>query len=229
MDATANKTPPRPAPASDTQRLRQWFIVNRWQEFEGEASANLLRIIGIGAFYAIELLNYHGLRLGVLELPPVEGVGQPFHHAVTALAVAWTLASLAVLLCLRRSVFPASLKFVSTSFDVVLLTSILSVADGARSPLVVGYLLIVVLAALRFSLPLVWFATAGSMAGYLAVLGYAKWFAAAGRNLRVERYQQIIFLVALALTGIVVGQVVRRARRLAEDYATRLQSREASP
>src|SRR5205814_1558575 len=81
------------------------------------------------------------------------------------------------------------------------------------------------LAALRFSLPLVWFATAASMAGYLVVLGYAKWYAPEGRNLRVERYQQLIFLVALALTGVVVGQVIRRARQLAEDYAAGLDSR----
>ena len=30
---------------------REWFIVGRWQEYEGEARANLLRIAGIGAFY----------------------------------------------------------------------------------------------------------------------------------------------------------------------------------
>ena len=36
---------------------RQWFIVGRWQEYEGEGRANLLRIAGIGAFYCIELAN----------------------------------------------------------------------------------------------------------------------------------------------------------------------------
>ena len=33
---------------------RQWFIVSRWQQYEGEARANLLRIVGIGSFYIIE-------------------------------------------------------------------------------------------------------------------------------------------------------------------------------
>lgn len=32
-------------------RDHQWYIVGRWQEYEGEARANLLRIIGIAAFY----------------------------------------------------------------------------------------------------------------------------------------------------------------------------------
>ena len=68
---------------------RQWFIVGRWQEYEGEARANLLRIIGIAAFYFVELANYHGLRLGFFEMPRV--VEKQFHQSVTALAVAWTL------------------------------------------------------------------------------------------------------------------------------------------
>jgi hypothetical protein len=40
-------------------------------------------------------------------------------------------------------------------------------ADGPRSPLIVGYFLIPVLAGLRFQLRLVWFATVAVMLGYL--------------------------------------------------------------
>lgn len=210
---------------------RQWYIVGRWQEYEGEARANLLRIIGIGVFYAVELLNYYGLRLGWLELPPVEGVDQRFHQAVTAVAAAWVLTSLGVLFCLRRQIFPAGLKYFSTAVDIVSLTTVLMLADGPRSPLVVGYFLIVALAGLRFSLPLVWSATCGSLVAYLFLLGYAKWFAAPERNLRVERYQQLIMVLAIGLSGIVLGQIVRRVRHMAEDYAARRSSapeREAS-
>jgi hypothetical protein len=60
------------------------------------------------------------------------------------------------------------------------------------------------------------------MAGYLALLGYAKWFA--DRDLRVPRYHQIILLLALALTGVVLGQVIRRVRRIAEEYAARIEA-----
>lgn len=208
---------------------RTWFIVARWQEFEGEATANLLRIVGIASFYAVELLNYHGLRLGGLELPKLQGVDRRFHYAVTALAVAWSLASLGVLVCLRRRVFPVALKFVSTACDLVFLTAVLVIADGPRSPLVVGYFLIVVLSTLRFSLPLVRCATAGAMGGYLFVLGHAKWFADPERRLRVERYQQIIFLLALGLAGVVLGQVIRRLRPVAEDFAARILRQERKP
>jgi len=201
---------------------RQWFIVGRWQEYEGEARANLLRILGIGGFYLVELANHYGLRLGAFEMPRV--VERPFHQAVTALAVAWTVVALAVLLCLSQRFFPRVLKYLSTGADVVLLTGILTVADGPRSPLVVGYFLVIALATLRLNLPLIWFATAGSVAGYLFLSGYAKWFTE--REIRVPRYHQIIFLLALVLLGIVLGQVIRRVRRLAQDYARRVRSGE---
>jgi hypothetical protein len=204
---------------------RRWYIVGRWQEYEGEAKANLLRIIGIGAFYAIELLNYHGLHLGWLELPKVQGVDARFHQVVTALAVAWVMTSLGVFFSLRRQMFPWVLKYLSTAADIVYLTGILMLADGPRSAMVVGYFLVVALAGLRFNLPLVWFATCGSMCGYLFLLGYGRWFAAPERNLRIERYQELIFLVALALSGIVLGQILRRVRRIAEDYAGRSSGR----
>lgn len=203
---------------------RQWYIVGRWQEYEGEGRANLLRIIAIAAFYGIELANYHGLNLGVLQIPK-SGVTPEFHHAVTALAVAWTMTALGVMLCLRRHIFPAALMFVSTGCDIVLLTSILLIADGPRSPLVAGYFLIIALATLRFSLPLVRCAAVGSMLGYLTLLGHDRWFRVPplAEELRVPRYHQLIVLIALGLTGIMLGQVIRRVHHIAQEYARRLE------
>ncbi len=78
--------PNRPvAPARDVDQ--PWFIVGRLREYDGEQRANLLRIVGIAAFYTIELINRYGLQLGILDMPPVAGVDQRFHLAVTALAV----------------------------------------------------------------------------------------------------------------------------------------------
>jgi hypothetical protein len=199
---------------------RQWFIVGRWQEYEGEARANLLRIIGIATFYVVELVNYHGVNLGFIEMPRV--VEKQFHQSVTALAVAWTLMALVILYCLSHRIFPAVLKYLSTGCDIALLTAILMMADGPKSPLVVGYFLVIAVAALRFKLPLIRVATAGSMAGYVLLLGYAKWFTE--RDIRVPRYHQIILLLALVLTGIVLGQVIRRVRGLAREYAARIES-----
>lgn len=210
---------PNPDPAAE----RTWFIVSRWQEFEGEGRANLLRLIGIAVFYAIELVNYYGVDLSFVQMPAV--VERPFHLAVTFLAVAWTMLCLGVLLCRQQGIFPTWLKYLSTGCDVVLLTSILTLADGPKSPLVVAYFLVIVLASLRFSLQLIWFATAGAIGGYLFLLGFARWGSIPGwekPDLTVARYHQIIFVLALVLTGVVLGQVIRRIRRLAEEYAERM-------
>src|SRR5690348_9495379 len=127
--SSSNNTDGLPA-ALSADRL--WYIVGRWQEYEGEAKANLLRILGIGAFYAVELVNYHGLQLGWLELPKVEGVDQRFHQAITAVAAAWVMTSLGVLFALRQWMFPRALKYASTGADIVYLTGILMLADGPR-------------------------------------------------------------------------------------------------
>jgi hypothetical protein len=206
--------------AAKSDAERQWHILGRWEEYEGEGRANLLRIIGVAVFYAIELVNYYGLRIGVLEMPAI--VDRTFHLAVTMLVLVWAMVCLGVFLCRTQGYFPSSLKYISTGCDLVLLTIILGLADGPRSPLVIGYFLIVVLAGLRFQLPLLWFATAGAMAGYLGLLGYARWFAER-EDLRVPRYHQLIMLIGLALTGVVVGQILQRMRRLAEAYAQRRQ------
>ena len=203
---------------ADRSGDHQWFIVGRWMEYEGESRTNVLRLLGIAAFYVVELINYYGLQLGFFEMPKV--VGQEFHRTVTAVALAWTMVGLGVLYCQSHRIFPPVLKFISTGADIVLLTFILLIASGPQSPLLVVYFVIVALSALRFNLPLVRFATLGSMASYVFLLGYAKWFAT---DLRVPRYHQILFLLALGLTGIVIGQVIRFVRRLATDYATRMQ------
>jgi hypothetical protein len=202
---------------------REWFILSRWEEFEGEGRANLLRLIGITTFYAVELVNYYGLSLGFLQMPKV--VDRSFHLAVTLLAVAWSMLCLGVLYCRRQGIFSDWLKFLSTGFDLLMLTTILVLADGPRSPLVAAYFLILALASLRFSLRLIWFATAGSVAGYLFLLGFARWGSIPGwqkADMTLPRYAQVTFLLALVLTGVILGQVIRRVRRLADDYVRRM-------
>jgi hypothetical protein len=195
----------------DEHADRQWFIAGRWQEYEGEARANLLRVAGVALFYLIEVWNY---RAG--------GVDRHFHLAATALAAAWAMTSWGVWVCLVRRIFPERMKFLSTAADLLLLTCVLLLADGPRSPLLAGYFVVISLAALRFSLPLVRMAAGGAIVSYLVVIGEAWKFRPA---LSVPRYHEAIMILALALTGVIVGQVVRRVRGFAEDYARRLSGR----
>jgi hypothetical protein len=210
---------PAGAPPVPEAQDRPWYIVGRWQEYQGEARANLLRLAAIIAFYAIELVNYYGIDLGVIQLPKVSD--RPFHQTVTAVAAGWLMLGVGVHLCLLLRILPEALKYLSTGLDVVFLTLLLMVADGPKSPLVVGYFLIPALSTLRFQLRLVWFATIAAMLGYVWLLGWAIWIESA-RSIRVPRYHELIFLTALALTGIIQGQVIRRVKSLAAEYAQRL-------
>lgn len=213
-------TSPSAGPPSDDSL---WFIVRRRQEYDGEWRANYLRVTGIALFYGIQLVNYYGLSIGFLEIPRQESVDAEFHRAMTALAVAWTAFAIAIHFCIRWRLMHPALKYLTTGLDIVLLTSVLIVADGPRSPMLVAYFLLIPLTSLRFSLPLVRFATAGTVCGYLFLCGYARWFS--GRDIRVPRYYQMIFVVALVLTGILLGQAVRGARRMTREYADRLQEK----
>jgi hypothetical protein len=205
---------------------RQWFIVGRWQEYDGEWRANLLRTASIAVFYGVELLGYYGLNLGWLQVE--QSFSRQFHLAISGLAAAWVMVAFGTFYCLRIRMFPAALKYVTTGCDIVLLTAMLTAASGPQSPLVVGYFVVIAVAALRLQLRLVWCATVGSMAGYLFLLGFAKWhdtwLGIPHRDMEVPRYAQLITLLALGMTGVALGQVIRRVKGMAADYAARLQA-----
>jgi hypothetical protein len=216
---------------------RNWFIVQRWQAFEAEARANLLRIIAIGAFYLVHLWTYLSAQgrlpnFGFLQLAGAQEINKQFHLLITMLAMAWAMLALGILLALQQRMFPRWLSYFSTGCDMVMLTSIICVGSAARSPLVAGYFLILVLSALRLSLPLVWFSTVGCVLGYICILGIAKWPDRFGitkllgettMDLRVPRYHQVIMLLAIVLAGVMLGQIIRRVRYMAEEFAERNQ------
>jgi hypothetical protein len=215
-----------------------WYIAQRWQAYEAELRANLLRIIAIGAFYMAHLWTYFGSRgwlpnYGFLQVTESGEITQKFHILVTLIAVAWAMLALGILLALQHRIFPRWLPYFSTGCDVLMLTSIVCLGGMARSPLIVGYFLVLILATLRLSVPLIWFATVSCGLAYLCVLGCAKWPERFGiakllgesvTGVRVPRYHQLIVLVAIVMAGVMLGQIVRRVRRLAQEFAERSQS-----
>lgn len=205
---------------------RNWFITERWQQYDAERRANVLRIIAIGAFYSIHLLNYWSSQgrisgLGFFQLGSDGPLDPTFHASITMLAMAWSMLCLGIMLSLRRHLLPWWLKYVSTGCDLFLLSSVLYLASGPRSPLVAGYFLLIAMATLRMNLPLVRFTTVGSLCGYVCLLGSAKWpefFGKGEADNSIPRYHQLIVLLALILCGVVLGQVVRSVRKMATEY-----------
>ena len=198
-----------------------WFVFQRWAQYEGEIRASRLRIACIAAFYLIHLWRYVAAT-GVLpagsflQISDPAGVSDRFHLLASLLALAWIFVSANVMLVLHHRVFPPWLPWITTGLDSLFLTSLICISAGPRSPLVVGYFLLIALSGLRFSLPLVRCATLTSVAGYLVVLGRAKWPARFGQpedvDLTVPRYQQVMIVLALVITGVLIGQILRRVR-----------------
>lgn len=207
--------------ASMTEPSTAWRVTSRLEELRGEQRANGLRVLGVAVFYAIEVVNYRGLSLGPIELAPVPGVTASFHAMATALAVAWLAIAGAVLLAVQARTFPPALKYLSTGFDLVLLTAVLTLADGPRSPLLLGYFLLIPLAGLRLSPRLVVVTTVGALLGYGFLLAD---LVVRRPELEVPAHWQVTTTAALLLAGVTVTALVRGVHRAALAYSELAQS-----
>jgi hypothetical protein len=184
-----------------------WHAAQRLEGLAGEVRVNLIRLAALVAFYGHHLVNVFVLG----DNPALRG---DYHVVVTSLVLAWALTVLIVHFCVLRRWVPAGLKYVVTVWDILLITTLLMVGGDGRTMLAVLYFLVIVAAPLRLSLPLVWTATLGAMAGYAFFLGYVRWRLELPIEQRLSRPQQIVFLLALGAAGLLAGQFVRQCRRL---------------
>jgi hypothetical protein len=191
----------------------QWRIVALWQRYDGEIRAAVLRIVAVAAMYACQLL--------VMQLSTPDEALKEFHRKATYACGAWVLATLAGVVAIQAKVFFRLTPYVTTLADLFLLTLVAAAGSKTQSPVVVGYFLIVLIAAQRFDLALIWTATLGSMACYMALVGIAddKWFDPVHRTPII---QQLVMISAIGLSGVMTGQLVRRARPLALEYHRRV-------
>ena len=202
---------------TDTPTPDRWDDVRRVEEWAGEVRVNLIRLVGIVLFYGRHLVEY------LLAGPgsPVRGV---YHLRVTWIAGAWAAAAVLVRFQLGRRVVPWWLKYATTAWDLSLVTLLCTIAGGPRSPLVLLLFPVVAMSPLRLDLRLVYAATAGAIVAYLAVLatyawgkiGYARYYATS--DVRIPRGEEATHVLALLVAGLLAGQVVRQARRLAGGY-----------
>ena len=193
-----SSTTATPEPLDDEQA---WYVATRWQQLDGEYRANHLRIASVVAFYIIHLVQ-HYQPLGLLHSD--ESPDGVFHFASTLIAAGWLSMAMAVDIILRQRYFPPSMPFLTTGIDLLLLTSLLSLGGGQQSPLVLGYLLVLILSTLRFSLPLVRSATVGALFCYLFLMAMGRWPLLFGDRVIgvVPRYAQLMTLLAITISGI---------------------------
>ena len=185
----------------------------RFEGWAGEARLNLVRLAAVIVFYGYHLVNVFVSR----DDPGTSGA---FHLKVTAVVMVWSVGVAVLYLYLSRRQIPPALKYVVTAWDTVLITTLLVLAGGPRSPLVVLYFLVIAAAPLRLSVRLVYAATLLALAAYgfllghyaFYVVGYERYYA--DDALRIPRTQEVIYLLGLLTAGLLAGQVVRQARRL---------------
>lgn len=192
---------------------KSWHIASRWQEFEGEIRSAILRAILVVVFYSIQLTHH-------LTLASVGDTDRTFHRQVTFAAIAWLFLSMSVLMALRGGFMPPLLKYVTTGIDLGLVTLLAWLSHGPSSPLVLAMFLVLAIASLRFRIGLIWFATLGAMTCYMLLVGSvdSHWF---DSNHNTPVLTQAITLCSLASTGIVLGQIVRTPRRMADAFLER--------
>jgi hypothetical protein len=156
----------------------------------------------VTAFYANHLLM---IALGV----PGEGGG--FHWFVTALLLLWLSGAVVFQRLASRPWWRGPATYAWVAFDVLLFTALLLRANGPSSGLTVGYLLLVAAAGLRFRPPLVAFVTGLCLLSYLLLLADARW-RRPEQGLSVPLPTAFIFVLSLALMGLIVGLLLRRFR-----------------
>ena len=204
------------AVATVPSRPSAWHVTSRLAALRGEERANGLRVLGVAVFYAIEVLNYRGLAVGPLQIPRVEGVDASFHAMATALAVAWISVAAMVGLATKNRIFPPILKYLSCGADLFLVGSVLTLADGPRSPVICLLFLVIALAGLRLEGRLVAFTTAGAALAYVV----SNLEVALRRpELAVPTHWQVTTTAALVLLGLIVWQILEQTRRSVEAYA----------
>jgi hypothetical protein len=193
-----------------------WEDARRIEAWAGEVRVNLIRLAAILAFYGNHLIQ-------VLVLRDDKTADGRFHLAVTAVSMTWALEVLALHICLSRRYVPEWLKYAAIIWDIVMVFALLVIAGTPRSPLAILYFLVIATAPLRLSLRLVYVATLGSMAAFVLFLGHYKYVVIGTERYlqdadRMTRTNQALFVLALGAAGLLAGQMVRQARRLAEGY-----------
>ncbi|MHB1034561.1 MAG: serine/threonine-protein kinase [Pirellulales bacterium] len=181
----------------------------RWARREPALAS---RLGALGGFYLVEMAEFHLYH----------AVSVSFHAQISFMMALWALGSWIFQQFLKsdRWVIPA--KFVWGALEAVLLLAILLIANGAASPLVIGYPLLIVGSGLWFRVRLVWFMTAMSLISYLVlVLDFYFWRPELQLHFDPGYNRHVVFVLGLVVLGIALAYQVERVRALSRYYERR--------
>ncbi len=189
----------------------------------GERRVNLVRLAALLVFYANHLLN-----ISFAHNDPLT-TGRP-HTAATALVLAWALSVVLIHLHLFLGHTPRWLGLAAVAADVLFITLLLCLSHDPRSGMSGLYFLVVLSAAVRLSLPMVYVAVLAAVAGYGVFQAYTShvWVAAGIQG--ISGTSQVFFALTLVAAGFLAGQMVRQSlRQTRDDRSPRFCPRCAEP
>ncbi len=161
-----------------------------------------------GLFYLVQLANRYYFYRGDEEFAG-------FHRSVSLLTLCWMIASVLCQVLVRRPRWKLYGPLAWTLIDCSALASMLVLANGPASPLVVVLPLLIVGSGLWFRPRLVATVTAATMAIYLGLVVYFRWH----RTAVLVRYplgydHHAMFLLCMLVSGLVTGFLTWRIQGL---------------
>ena len=186
----------------------------RWARREPALAS---RLLALGVFYVVQWVNF--ARESSNPDSPEFHDFQAFHWKVSILIAVWAGTAVVFQQWMKspRWSFPA--RYVWGTLDSLLLFAVLWLADGAASPLVVGYPLLIVGSGLWFRVRFVWFTTALSLVSYgILVAAFYGWRSDLQESFDTNPDRHLIFAVALVVLAGGVSYLVHRVRTLSTFY-----------
>jgi tRNA A-37 threonylcarbamoyl transferase component Bud32 len=158
-------------------------------------------LTALSVFYVVHLVCLFALGM--------TSDGGAFHRFFTFIVPLWALGCWAFHKLALRPAWESVALYGRFAMHTMMVTVFLLAGSGPRGALAIAYMLLVSAAGLYFRLGLVWFTTALTIAGYMAI-----WLEA--RLLRVDNAVSVRFglyyVVALFVMGFVTHLILRRAR-----------------
>jgi serine/threonine-protein kinase len=189
----------------ETKHPGVWPRVRRWVRRE---PALAYRLAALVLSFAVIQVRFH---ISAAVHPDV-------HWQVLGVLGLWGLASIACQRLLARgAAWSRAVRYCWSAVDVVSLTALLLLDGVPVSPVIIGFPVLIAASGLWFQVRLVWVTTALTAVAYAALV-----LAFYLRDRSVEGlHKHIIFVVGLAVLGLVVAYQVQRVRALSRYYEHR--------
>lgn len=193
-----------------SEKANKVLAIDALSSVKGELLANHFRMSMVLILYLIELANFHGFILS-----KAMSVTEDFHSKMGLMATGAILYSLGIAISIRNRFYPVYFKYVSTFIDIVIVSILLVLADGAKSPLLILLFLVIVVSSLRFNIDLVRFSTIVSIVAYIAIVLFQQ---RTRPELAVPFYQSLITLVAFSQTGYLLILLLKQTKNLVKTF-----------